>query len=109
MILPLLKSPLQIQAEESPRFDNTFVFIGPFHTEAAHFHAVGIFVAESAGPSILIACDILASEETVAFLLTVQEAGNAHIEKFIKEVDERPAGFEEPIKRNKLNTKSKIR
>ena len=45
-----------------------------------------------------------ASEETVAFLLNVQEAGNAHREKFIKEVNERPDRFEEPIKRNNLNT-----
>ena len=34
----------------------------------------------------------------------MQEAGNAHREKFIKEVNERPARFEEPIKYNKLNT-----
>ena len=33
----------------------------------------------------------------------MQEAGNAHRE-FIKEVNERPARFEEPIKRTKLNT-----
>ena len=34
----------------------------------------------------------------------MQEARNAHREKFIKEVNERPARFEEPIKCNKLNT-----
>ena len=67
--LPIAKIALQIQAEESPRFDNTSVFIGPFHTEAAHFHAVGIFEAESDGPSILIACDILASGSLKGFIM----------------------------------------
>ena len=38
------------------------------------------------------------------FLLNVQKAGNAHREKFIKKVNERSARFEEPTKRNKLNT-----
>ena len=66
--LAIAKIALQIQAEECPRFDNIFIFMGSFHTELAHFHAVGIFVAESGGPSILIACDILASGSIKGFI-----------------------------------------
>ena len=66
--LAIAKMALQIQAEESPRFDNTFIFVGAFHTEAAYFNALGTFLAESGGPSILIACDILASRSLKGFI-----------------------------------------
>ena len=67
--LAIAKMALQIQAEESPRFDNTLIFVGAFHTEAAYFHALGTFLAESDGPSILIACDILASRSLKGFFI----------------------------------------
>ena len=45
-----------------------------------------------------------ASDETLTFLLNVKETGNKQRESFIKEVNERPARFEEPIKCNKMHT-----
>ena len=37
--LAITKLALQIQAEESPEFDNIFVTLGSFHTELAFFNA----------------------------------------------------------------------
>ena len=52
---------MQIQAEESPRFDNVSVFMGQFHTEMAFFNTLGKFIAESGGPSILVGSQVIAS------------------------------------------------
>ena len=43
--LAIAKLALQIQAEESPKFDNIFVTLGSFHIELAFFNACGkIFI-----------------------------------------------------------------
>ena len=59
--LAIAKMALQIQAEEFPRFNNIFISLGSFHIEMAFFHAVGKFIAESAGPTLLTECGVIAT------------------------------------------------
>ena len=47
--LAIIKLAMQIQAEESPKFDNLFVFSGQFHMEMAFFNILGKFIADSGG------------------------------------------------------------
>ena len=44
--LAIAKLAMQIQAAESPRYDNVFVLMGAFHTEMTFFNALGKFIAE---------------------------------------------------------------
>ena len=68
MILPLLKWPYRSRQKNRPGL-TTFIFVDAFHTEAAYFHALGTFLAESGGHSILIACDLLASGSLKGFII----------------------------------------
>ena len=51
--LAIEKIALQLQPEESPKFNNVFVALGPFHIELAMFGAFGKYVAELGGPHVL--------------------------------------------------------
>ena len=66
--LAIAKLAMQIQAEESPRFDNIFVFLGQFHTEMAFFNALGKFIADSGGPAVLISSEAIAGGSVKGFL-----------------------------------------
>ena len=66
--LAIAKLAMQIQAAESPRYDNVFVLMGAFHTEMAFFKALGKFIAESGGPSILVASETIASGSLKGFI-----------------------------------------
>lgn len=58
--LAIAKPALQIQAVESPRFDNLFIAFGPFHISLAYFGALGHLIDSSGGPEILTECGVLA-------------------------------------------------
>ena len=66
--LAIAKPTLQIQATESPRFDNLFIAFGPFHICLAYFGALGHFIENSGGPEILTESDVLASGSLNGFL-----------------------------------------
>ena len=48
--LAIAKIAMRIQENESPRFDNLFIALGPFHEQMAFFSALGKYIAESGGP-----------------------------------------------------------
>ena len=66
--LAIAKPALQIQATESPRFDNLFIAFGHFHICLAYFGALGHFIENSGGPEILTESDVLASGSLNGFL-----------------------------------------
>ena len=66
--LAIAKVAMQIQAEESPKFDNVFVTLGAFHIEMALFSAVGKYVAECGGPHILNEVGVIAKGPIKSFL-----------------------------------------
>ena len=66
--LAIAKLAMQIQAAESPLYYNVFVLMGAFHTEMAFFNALGKFIAESGGPSILVTSETIASGSLKGFI-----------------------------------------
>ena len=64
--LAIAKLTMQIQAEESPKFDNLFVFLGQFHTEMAFYNVLGKF--NVGGPGVLITSEAIASGSLKGFL-----------------------------------------
>ena len=66
--LAIAKPALQIQATESPRFDNLFIAFGPFHFCLAYFGAIGHFIENSGGPEILTESDVLAPGSLNGFI-----------------------------------------
>lgn len=66
--LAIAKLAMQIQAEETPKYDAIFVALGAFHIEMAFFSALGKVVAESGGPDILNECEVLAGGSLKSFL-----------------------------------------
>ena len=66
--LAIAKLALQIQAEESPKFDNIFVTLGSFHIELAFFNACGKILSESGALHILNESLILAAGSTNGFM-----------------------------------------
>ena len=55
------KPAMQIQATESPRFDNVFIMMRAFHIEMAFFKAIGKLIAESGGTDILTEAEVIAT------------------------------------------------
>jgi hypothetical protein len=51
--LAVAKPAMQIQAEETPLYDNIFICFGPFHINMAYFGAIGQIIDGSGGPEIL--------------------------------------------------------
>ena len=66
--LAIAKVAMQIQAKESPRFDNLFIAMGTFHLEMASFNALGKYIEESGGPYILVESGVIASNSVKNFL-----------------------------------------
>ena len=66
--LAVAKLALQIQAEEAPKYDDTFIHFGAFHTALAYFSSIGYILEESGGPQILIESGVLASGSLNGFL-----------------------------------------
>ena len=66
--LAVAKPALQIQATESPRFDNLLIAFGPFHISRAYFGANCHFLGSSGVPEILTECDVLAVGSLNGFL-----------------------------------------
>ena len=56
--LAIAKVAMQIQHEETPKYDGVFIVLGSFHIEMAFFKALGKIIAESGGPYILEECGI---------------------------------------------------
>ena len=44
--MTIAKIAMQIQHEESPKFDNIFINLGAFHMEMALFNAIGKYIDE---------------------------------------------------------------
>ena len=51
--LAIAKIAMQLQAEESPKYDQVFVATGSFHMELAMFGATGKYIAESGAEHLL--------------------------------------------------------
>ena len=66
--LAIAKPALQIQAADTPRFDNIFIAFGPFHICLAFFGAIGDFIESSGGPEILTESEVLAVGSLNGFL-----------------------------------------
>ena len=66
--LAIAKLAMQIQSEETPRFDYVFVALGSFHIELAFFSALGKLIADSGGPHILNETGVLANGSLKSFL-----------------------------------------
>ena len=66
--LLMAKPALQIQAAESPRYDNIFVCFGPFHTEMAYFGALGHFLDGSGLVEVLVEAGVLAHGSMNGFI-----------------------------------------
>ena len=67
--LAVAKPALQIQAQESPLYDNVFICFGAFHICLAFFGALGHLLDGSGGPNILTESDVLAPGSLDEFLL----------------------------------------
>ena len=63
-----MDNAMQIQAEESPKYDNLFIAMGAFHIEMALFHAIGKFLEESGGPYVLTESGVLAKGSMKGFI-----------------------------------------
>ena len=48
--LAIAKIAMQIQHEETPKYDGVFIALGSFHIEMAFFKVLGKIIAESGGP-----------------------------------------------------------
>jgi hypothetical protein len=66
--LGVAKPALQIQAADSPTYDNVFVCLGAFHITMAYFAALGFFLADSGSPQILADTGVLASGSLNGFI-----------------------------------------
>ena len=66
--LAIAKPALQIQAQESPLFDNVFVCFGAFHIFMTFFACLGYFLESSGGPEILCGAGVLASGSMRGFI-----------------------------------------
>ena len=56
--LAIAKIVMQIQHEETPKYDGVFIALESFHIEMAFFKVLGKIIAESGGPHILEECGI---------------------------------------------------
>jgi hypothetical protein len=66
--LAIVKPALQMQAQESPRFDNVFVCFDAFHISMAYFSALGHILESSGGTEILCLADVLAHGSVRGFI-----------------------------------------
>jgi len=66
--LAIAKVALQINASESPRYDNVLICFGHFHIILAYFACLGHYVDGSGGAEILTETDVLAGGSVNGFL-----------------------------------------
>ena len=66
--LAIAKMALEIQAEETPQFDNVFVALGAFHVEMSYFGVLGKFIADSGGPYVLNESHLIEQGSLPSFL-----------------------------------------
>lgn len=66
--LAIAKPAMQIQSQESPKFDNVFICFGPFHIMLAYFGALGKVIDHSGGPYILTESKVLADGSLNGFI-----------------------------------------
>ena len=66
--LCIAKPAMRIQEEESPRFDNLFIEIGPFHFRMSYFASIGYFITGSGLDEIIINSNVLGSGSLSGFL-----------------------------------------
>ena len=66
--LAIAKIAFQIQNEESPKFDNIFILLEPFHPELVIFKALGKFIVKSGGPHILVETGMFAGGSMRGFI-----------------------------------------
>ncbi len=62
------KPAIQMQAEESPLYDNVFICFGVFRITLAYFAGIGIVLVESGGTEILVETGVLTSASLNGFL-----------------------------------------
>ena len=66
--LGIAKPASQLQAQESPKYDNVFVMFGAFHIMMTYFSCIGQFIDGSGGDSIMLDVEVLASGSLNVFL-----------------------------------------
>ena len=66
--LGIAKPAFQIQAQESPKYDNVFICIGTFHLALAYFASLGYILDSSGGIEVLSNSEVLASGSVSGFL-----------------------------------------
>ena len=59
--LAIAKPALQIQAQESPKYDNVFICFGTFHISMAYFGSLGYLLESSGCSEVLCNAGVLAS------------------------------------------------
>ena len=58
--LAIAKTALQVQAQESPIFDNIFICFGAFHICMAYFNVLGYIIESSGCTDVLCSAEVLA-------------------------------------------------
>ena len=58
---------MQIQNNESPKYDQLFINLGTFHIKLAFFKVLGKIVGESGGPYVLQEAKVLAKSSISSF------------------------------------------
>ena len=66
--LTITKMALQLQEEEVPKFDVSFVALGGFHIQGAAFVVFGKHIAKCGGPDILNECHITEQRSLKSFI-----------------------------------------
>ena len=67
--LAIAKPALQIQAQESPVFDNVFICFGAFHICMAHLSSLGDIIESSGCTDILCSAEVLAHGSVRGFIV----------------------------------------
>ena len=65
----ITKSSTQLQAEESPTYDNLFINMGGFHIELAFFSALGKYIEESGGLHVLQEASVIRKFSLKSFIM----------------------------------------
>ena len=66
--LAIAKVTMQLQAEESPKYDKVFAAMGSFHIELAMFRAIGKYIAESEAEHLLNETQVIEKGSLSGFL-----------------------------------------
>ncbi|GBP80748.1 hypothetical protein EVAR_89325_1 [Eumeta japonica] len=66
--LAIAKVALQIQATETPKFDNLFIHLGPFYIMMAYFKAIGKVISDCGLTNVKVESNLLANGSVNGFL-----------------------------------------